>query len=317
MANLPTAPLDLAAAIKELTPLIKDGRLNAFVGAGISKTAPSSLPLWSELLEQIIAFFGELIRDQASTLSEFGQLKKLLKDAKHKDSDTIEAASALRDALVHLDSKYSLGLSKELEKWLLNKFAGKAHNSLHTLIVKVDFSHILTTNYDDLLEQAAKAISIPLTELCSIDYTETSRLSGAIYTKHSAVIHVHGTTRQIPLNEFVFSAADYAKMLDKQHRGFATLLRSLFLTHSTLFLGYGGLDPHIEALVEELSLHTDYQHVEGMPIQYEVALASKINQIYLSGKNRKRTRIIQINDYNDYDTLLKKLGSSAPRIKRP
>jgi hypothetical protein len=303
-------------ALKELTPILSGGRLNAFVGSGISHASPSKLPTWSELIKEFITFFEQIVEDQAKGIPGFySQLRKLADDAKDPRNATkhVEVASTLKEALLEFDDAENLGLKDEFTKWLQARIYNAKHNKLHSLIVGTSFSYILTTNYDLLLEQAQVEAGISKAQLRSISYTEPKRLAEAIYNRQSAIVYVHGHVGSIPLGEFVFTAPDYAKMLHHAHPGLEIILRNLFLSYNTLFLGYGGVDPHIESIREALVLHFGYGELKGVPANYEVIVKKNVDSVLKRYKKARQTKLIVLSDYAEYESFLTALQSIAPR----
>jgi len=310
--------LTVAKAIDELIPLLQNKQLNAFVGSGISKG--SGLPLWKGLLQNFVDFFEKITREVYGKLPLPPDLDNLIHDARKRidaDKGYIEVATTLRNRLLDLGDEKSIQLDRHFKQWLANQFPNNKPNELHKKIVKTDFPYILTTNYDQLLEAACDESGLSLIrDITPIIYTDPAYLAEAIFNRKSAIIYVHGRTDSIPLENFVFSAQDYAKMINKHHYMFALALRTLFFSHSTLFLGYGGVDPHVESLIDELTLSvvSDQKSKLQLPNQYEVIHKDDVDQVLKQYKRLKRTKLIILDNYSDYDTLLEALQKASPRL---
>ena len=308
--------LTVAEAISTLVPVLKRGKLNAFVGSGISARPPSNLPTWSVLVENFVEFFEQFVEDQAKPESEYSHLRKLADEAnaaRKGTEDLIKIVTTLKDALIEFDEHHHAGLNGQFSAWLQGKLYHASFNELHSLIVRTNFPYILTTNYDILLENAQTAAGISRKKLTQATYLEPERLARAVHEQVSAIVYVHGRTDDIKIGEFVFTARDYAKMINRAHPGFALILRALFLTQSTVFLGYGGADPHIESILDELSLNLGYSNMPGLPQQYEVIFGREASSIQRRYKRMKRTRLILVENDDEYVHFLSSLQSAVPR----
>ena len=186
-------------------------------------------------------------------------------------------------------------------------------NDYHSTIVRTKYKYILTTNYDTLLEEAARKQGFRDLMKRVYGYKELDKISEAIYTEEPAIIHMHGIATDILLEEFVLTADDYKKIKDK-NPGFRSLLNSLFMSYSFLMVGYGGSDPHLEDVINDinLSLQWDYSNL-SLPTYYLVLRNDKVSPIQDHIKNRNRTHIIAVDSYDDVLTLLTHLSNVYPR----
>jgi hypothetical protein len=89
-------------------------------------------------------------------------------------------------------------------------------------------------------------------------------------------------------------------------------MQNLFSNYSTLFIGYGGSDPHLEDLLEEQAFNMNYSN-RRLPQNFLVSLANKTDKVIENYKRKRRTEIIAINDYSDYEVLLHRLAVLHPR----
>ncbi|HEU3062846.1 TPA: SIR2 family protein, partial [Streptococcus pneumoniae] len=109
-------------SITQIKNSIKENSLVLFVGAGIS--ANSNLPTWGELIQS---------------------LKKELNIPEERTD------SPLRIAQYYYDTFGKNQYTKKIEEIFFKKGLSKP-NELHKLIEKIAPKHIITTNYDSLLE---------------------------------------------------------------------------------------------------------------------------------------------------------------------
>lgn len=108
-------------AIKNLVEAMNDDELIIFVGAGVS--ANSGLPSWSELIKEL-----------KSELSLGDDVNDYLKIAQ-----------------IYYNK---WGRQKYIQKInsIFNNFSDAIPNTIHSEILKIQPAHIITTNYDNLLE---------------------------------------------------------------------------------------------------------------------------------------------------------------------
>jgi hypothetical protein len=193
-------------------------------------------------------------------------------------------------------------------------FNQKTPNILHSLIVKTSYPFILTSNYDTLFEDAAYTEGF--NDLASSIYTYKDQLEimSAIYNNKQCIIHIHGTATTLNIDELIFTKEDYNKIILKKYEGFSFALRILFTRYSTLFLGYGASDPHLEEVLEELA---EFFPLEDktftLPESYLVTMRDKADSIMEAYKNRVRTNLIVIDDFSQYQDLLSHLQNKNPR----
>ena len=184
-------------SIIQLKNSIKENSLVLFVGAGIS--ANSNLPTWRELIQ---SFKKEL-------------------DLPDGDSDDY-----LRVAQYYYDTFGKNQYTKKIEEVFFSKGTSKP-NELHTLIEKIAPKHIITTNYDSLLEDQFENGLLKynvVAEDKDIPYTSSERY----------LIKMHGdfSKKNIVLKEDDY--LDYALNFPMV----STLIQSLIMNHTLLFVGY-------------------------------------------------------------------------------
>jgi hypothetical protein len=114
--------------------------------------------------------------------------------------------------------------------------AGELDLGLHKMVLEIPFAMIVSTNWDDLFEQAGRELDPPLF-LDSI--TDDEELLG-LYSPHCPMlIQPRGSLRKgnAVVSEHI------GAVHDARHPGLCAFLRSLFFTHRVLFLGFGDRDP--------------------------------------------------------------------------
>jgi hypothetical protein len=311
----------------ELVELMSKGRLIIFVGSGIS--IDSKLPDWDGLLLEFIEMAESLNIPSAQHKAE---LKKLIEDSKgrlitkskegkeaeKKDPDSqIKIATVIKRKLIEAIPPESKVANAKYKNWLNNLFLSAEPNSKHYDIVKANYPYILTTNYDLLLETAAENIGALDIASNSFIYKEETEIVSSIYQKKPAIIHIHGAVGQnLGVEEIIFTKEDYNKIIRKKFEGFSFALRMLFTSYSTLFVGYGASDPHLEDIAEELAEYYPPNadaNKYPMPKAYLVTKEDKADSVLEKWKDRMRTDVLTIKDYSEYDHLLEKLKKCSTR----
>ena len=242
------------------------------------------------------------------------QFTPIVNDAKtHKDKNLIETITALKDKVKECKSK---GINTDFCDDKLNElFYAAKPNDYHKSIIATNYRHIITTNYDSLLEKAAEELGYYELLICSFSYTEQQNLSIAIYSGKTAIIHAHGKIMDIKLDQFVLTKDDYLAIM-KHNPGFRLIINSIFLTSSVLFVGYGGSDPHFEDIISDLNMTLSWGNEEAeLPRCYILLKKDKITPIREFLNDKHRVDIITFDDYPQMNEFVKELSSSCPRKK--
>ena len=184
-------------SITQIKNSIKENSLVLFVGAGIS--ANSNLPTWGELIQS---------------------LKKELNLPEERTD------SPLRIAQYYYDTFGKNQYTKKIEEIFFKRGLSKP-NELHKLIEKIAPKHIITTNYDSLLESQFESGLLKynvVAEDKDIPYTSSERY----------LIKMHGdfSKKNIVLKEEDY--LDYPLNFPM----ISTLIQSLIMNHTLLFVGY-------------------------------------------------------------------------------
>lgn len=308
--------LNLKDAKDKLGVLVKEKKLILFVGSGISidRKLPikEQLPDWEGFLSEFIKFCKNIPNQYQGDNIENILQQKLFEDAElEKKRTPAKVATVLKNKLKELPTNILTNVDHDYKKWFYELFIMAKPNVRHDYITNTNYPYILTSNYDLLLEDAQKKIGSPF---ASYSYEQKEKIAEALYLKIPAIIHVHGQYTDVLLDKIILTSEDYINIIKKGRPGFSFSLQALFLMYSTLFVGYGASDPHLEDLVEELAYFFDFKDQNLMSKNYLVVHRDKANQILDNYKRRMRTEIIIINDYSEYDELLLHLQNCSPRL---
>jgi len=189
-----------------------------FVGAGVS--AVSNIPSWSELItkmaDEIRYTFPEAENDDGSvrkiiSSDEFLKVPQMFKEIKQE--------------LAYIDFvKEQLDIDADI-------------NEIHKMIMDINPYHIITTNYDELLEKAADETG----RIYSVINSD-SKVSLAQTQRY--ILKIHG---DFNADRFVLKEEDYLNY-EEDYKLIDTLVKSIIATNLVVFIGYGLRDYNIKLI---------------------------------------------------------------------
>lgn len=274
----------MEAFIKESKEIIckaaKNNKLVVFVGAGVSMN--SGYPSWESL---IIDFAKGLGVD----MSEY----------------------SIDDYLKIPQYYYNLRKEKEYYDIVLNKFDIKAEpNKIHELILDLRPAHIITTNYDDLIEKAANRKG-DFFDVVAKD----SDLPYSINNK--MIIKMHGDLKN---KNIVLKEDDYLSYFNN-FQLIQNYIKSLISTHVVLFIGYSISDINVKYIFQWVKdiLKKDFQQayfIEGNKnkefnqLEFEYYRNRGVNILYTSACKD----IEDFNKKSDYGKLNNDIARSTVKF---
>eukprot|EP01129_Flabellula_baltica_P000295 TRINITY_DN10327_c0_g1_i1.p1 TRINITY_DN10327_c0_g1~~TRINITY_DN10327_c0_g1_i1.p1 ORF type:complete len:891 (-),score=167.92 TRINITY_DN10327_c0_g1_i1:34-2706(-) len=208
-----------SSVFKELVSHLDAKRLVTFVGAGLSMN--SGLPSWKDLINYMAS-----------------------KAHIHPPTD---------------DSDSFLYTAQDIKSQLGNAFGGTLKDGLgyttssrpnpsvtHYLLSRLSTSHVITTNYDLLIEDTYRYLKTP-----GFVVSKSSDVAKVpISSVHTNILKIHGDIND-PDN-VVFTHEDYDNYFEERP-AVSTLLKGLLFNRSFLFLGYSLRDPNLHSLMDEVS----------------------------------------------------------------
>ena len=293
----------------KISKLLAAGQLSIFAGSGISVN--SGLPTWDGFVDKYI----EICEKLNSCIPDELKFDSIINDAKssYKNKNLIDTVTALKEKIKCCKVN---GINVDFCDDMLNQlFYSAKCNDYHRIIVSTAYKHIITTNYDNLLEDAANELGYNKLLTSSYSYVDHQAISASIYSGNSAIIHAHGKIADIKLDQFVLTKQDYINIM-KHNPGFRYIINTIFITNSVLFVGYGGSDPHFEDIIDDLNISLNWiGNNPYLPKCYIMMTEDKATPIreFLSDSNR--ADIIVFNDYDEMKDFLSKLCNDFPRIK--
>ncbi|MBK8095963.1 MAG: SIR2 family protein [Planctomycetes bacterium] len=216
--RLEDQPADNAWRLEQLALQLAEGGITPFVGAGISK--PLGFPLWGEFLKQ------------AADTSFLAEKVLALVDNGHHD----EAADVLHKECGH----------RHFEDEIRRVFGRPSPTSFtHELLTRITSGAIITTNFDDMVEQAFRDKQNPLA--CVVHGTrDVSTAHDAVSKGRRFLIKLHGTwserTGRVLTNEEYQVAYGPNRHAIDPKQALPSLLERCLMVKPCLFLGCGLMD---------------------------------------------------------------------------
>ncbi|KZR57492.1 SIR2 family protein [Pseudobacillus badius] len=202
----------IKASIRKIKEASDNNKLVVFVGAGVS--ANSGIPLW-----------GQLIRDFANDLN----------------IEISEGDNSLETFLKIPQYYYNERGEKEYFDKLNEVFLSKKYNinPIHEEIFKLSPTHIVTTNYDDLLEKAAM-------KYAGYYHTVREDFDLPYDVLNKMIIKMHGDFNK---KNIVLKEDDYLSY-STNFKLIENYLKSLIATNVVLFIGYSANDPNFKLIFQ-------------------------------------------------------------------
>lgn len=201
--------------IKFLAKELKNKKLLVFIGAGVS--ANSGLPNWNELITDF-AVKLEIIKKEEIDKVKFSNDEYLrIPEIFYKKYGKVEYYNVLKE--IFFSKKYQT-------------------NSIHKALENMDLDYIITTNYDELLD-----------DLNPKDTFSVVRKDNDLpYASRKMVIKMHGDLRY---KNIVLKKTDYDEY-EKNFPLISTFIKGLFTTHTVLFIGYSLNDVNVQEILRWL-----------------------------------------------------------------
>lgn len=204
-------PADFKESIKVLTKAKSKNKLVVFAGAGISKD--SGIPLWGETKKQIIEVLGQ---------------------GNYDNIDPVVIAQYLLNARGHKEYNEKI-------REILGYYNNLEPNPIHDTIINLQPQHIITTNFDNLLEKSMSRnpSGTPYSlvkEDKDFPYSDTSRF----------IVKMHGDWDNM---NFVFTEDDYINY-PKVWPITEGFVKGVFASHVILFIGFSFDDRNLKQIIE-------------------------------------------------------------------
>lgn len=233
-------------------------KLVIFVGAGIS--ANSGYPSWGSLVEEFANGLG-------------------------MDTKNISQEDYLKIPQYYYNSRKE----KEYYDVIFNKFKVQVKpNPIHDLIFDLNPYHVVTTNYDELLEEAARNKGI--------FYDVVSKDKDLPYTpNNNMIIKMHGELKN---KNIVLKEDDYLSYF-KNFKLIQNYIKSLISTYTILFIGYSVSDINVKYIFQWVKdiLGNDFQQAYFLDVDER----KKFDQIEFEYYKNRGVNILYYSQIKDVD----------------
>jgi hypothetical protein len=232
--------------IKTIKQAIEEDRLAIFVGAGVSKSSDTEYTS--------LPLWGDLISELKSDLAITEELDYL-----------------------KLAQLYYLEFGEQKYTQVLKKYFPEdiAPSSLHNTILKINPRVIITTNWDSIIENAIEQEGYLYDTIC----TDKDLVNS---TSQNKFIKIHGDFKN---HNIVFKEDDYLNY-SRDFPLIENYIKSVFSTHTVLFLGYSYNDTNLKHIMKWIQSHSS-----SVPPMYLVnSKTNKPQESYL--KNHGITTLV-------------------------
>ena len=237
---------EIKQIIKEIKIYQEKEKLTFFVGAGVSKM--SDYPSWSELVLTMASEIGYNVRENGDGKPE------------------LSTEEFLKIPQMYYNTKSELAYLEKVRAQLNIK---KSPNNIHKLIMKMNPYHLITTNYDDLLEQTANLFGVNYSVINSDK--KVAQVSTQRYK-----LKVHGDFEE---NNFVLKEADYLNY-EQNFKLIDNITKTIMATNMIVFIGYLLSDYNIklilnwvqnvqgDSFIKPVFIYTDLEKLSDISIDY-------------------------------------------------
>ena len=204
-------------SIKNIQKAIENNKLVIFVGAGVSRN--SGIPTWPELIKELAKDLGIRAKGKDSEGNDVFGNDEFLKIPQYYYNERNE-------------KEYYDKIKEVLDK-------DSQPNEIHKIIFELNPTHIITTNYDNLLEKQARQIQTNIKYCKAANDIELSTAPNCNF-----IIKMHGEFDNIVLKESDYDAYSNNFKLTE------TYVKGLFATHTILFVGFSAEDSNIRRILQ-------------------------------------------------------------------
>lgn len=270
--------------IKFLAQEARKDKLVIFVGAGVSKN--SGLPNWNRLIDEFAEYLEIETKENYST------------------DETLNIPQIFYNKFGKI--KYYEILKDVFDKKLF-------HHEIHDILKKLDPNHIITTNYDDLIETKLNEDKI--------EYDVISKEEDLAHSqRNKMIIKMHGDLKN---KNIVLKKDDYDNYEEKFPL-ITTYIKSLFTTNTVLFIGYSLNDINVQLIMKWIKeiLKEDFRRVYLADFsKYNIVNKksdnnnSLINKIFLNELEENKRCLVNNEDVAKGELLSNFLNALVDKIE--
>ena len=261
--------MEIKKSIKEIKKYADQGKLVLFIGSGVSRN--SGYPSWEGLVREF---------DKVISYSEDPSIKKYSSDEMLK----------IPQYAFSNEAKYYEVLLEQF------KLSDETQNPILDSLMSLNPQHIITTNYDNLIELAIERYN-PL-------YTNEKRAFEVIHSDNDLVdissshllIKMHGDLRDI--ENIVLKEDDYLTY-SETHKLIETYIKSLLVNHSFVFVGYSLSDTNLKLIMSWVDNLVKNSKETNRKPHFFINPEGKLSDYEVDYYNKKNIKIINSFDIPD------------------
>ncbi|WP_340005832.1 SIR2 family protein [Paenibacillus sp. FSL K6-0276] len=202
-----------------------------FIGSGISANSKSQNP---QAAISSPLTWGRFIDGVKGLLNPLNPALSYIDDM-ISQNDYLKALQAIKN---HCDSgRYADYLNKNFDE------PHFAPSQIHEYIKDINCKIVITTNFDKIYETSCGTHGYTVVNY----FDQISKIVSNMRSSQNLIIKAHGTIDDV--NNIIFTENEFFEARRK-HPEFYSILQSLFLTNTIVFLGYSLNDPDINLLLE-------------------------------------------------------------------
>lgn len=275
------------------------GKLSIFVGAGVSRL--SGYPSWYSLVKEMadeLEYESSAKAFISEQLSQMSKATSIDNSAKKIDVDNI-SYNFTTDELLKIPQMYFNKVGKEKYNEKVKSVFDKdcKPNFVHNLIMSMNPNHILTTNYDTLIEETAIKYGRNFSVLNSDKAVANS-------TNLNYIVKVHGDFS----GDFVLKEDDYLNY-ENNYVLIENIVKMIFSTNLVIFVGYGLNDYNIKLILNWVKRA---QNDDFKPVF--IYTGEKVTENERNYQEKKGIRFIDCNDYADSNDYYEKYSRVFEQI---
>ena len=260
--------------ISELRNAIDRDKLIVFIGAGFSNNV-EGMPTWKELIIAMDNEIGNINCQQC-------------KDATKNCKDTCKCINDYSSDDFIKIPQYLYNSDKSTYKQIISdQISNQTQKSeIHELLFKLNPKHIITTNYDKLIED-----NRPDETYYDVLWNDQSLLN-SINNKH--ILKIHG---DIGDEESIILKEDDYLTYSQTHILTETYIKSLLIDHKLLFLGYSLNDYNIKLIISWINyLNNNSDNInENTSLGYLVLDEKNLNDHVVKNHDKNNLTVVNIN----------------------
>lgn len=269
--------MDWIESLNRIRNAQENNQLVIFVGAGVS--ANSNVPTWKNLIQQIAE---EIKYSKCTNCSHKDSEVCDPKNCAYKFDFTSEEMIRIPEYFFQMDSSEDHQCYFETIKKFLK--TDEPSNPIDEEILHIFPHHIITTNFDHLLESSSSVN----TTLYTVVSDDRSLISNAT---EKYIIKMHGDIDSP--ESIVLKESDYLNY-EQEHPLISTFIRSLLINHTFLFVGYGLNDYNLNLIISWINYFRSVHNAADTPFSFFVT-DKEISEYEINRLKQKRIITVELN----------------------